>query len=72
MAMGILFGVLGGLVVVLVVVLTRRGRSTTEHAEGLRIEERARLQASQDRVSYNAWAVHNAPPNQTDAYRRRD
>ncbi|MDX2294452.1 MULTISPECIES: hypothetical protein [Streptomyces] len=56
---------------VLTVVLLRRGRSTTEHAEGLRVEEQARLQASRDRVSYNSWAVHDAPPTQTDAYRRR-
>ncbi|MFE5791868.1 hypothetical protein ACFQ8C_04735 [Streptomyces sp. NPDC056503] len=69
--MWLLFGVLGSVVVLLIVVLLRRGRSGTENAEGLRIEEQARLQASQDRVSYNAFAVHNAPPNQSDAYRRR-
>ncbi|MFD8009369.1 hypothetical protein [Streptomyces sp. NPDC058955] len=71
MAMWMLFGGLGGLIVVLLVVLLRRGRSGTENAEGLRIEEQARIQASQDRVSYNSWAMHNAPPNQSDAYRRR-
>ncbi|MEU3607786.1 hypothetical protein AB0E83_20410 [Streptomyces sp. NPDC035033] len=71
MAVWVLFGVLGGAVALLVTVLLRRGGSRTEDAEGLRIEERARLQASQDRVSYNAFAVHNAPPNQSDAYRRR-
>ncbi|MFF2774716.1 hypothetical protein ACFVU3_07395 [Streptomyces sp. NPDC058052] len=71
MALWVLFGGLGGLVAVLTVVLTRRGGSRTENAEGLRIEERARFQASQDRVSYNSWAVHNAPPNQSDAYQRR-
>ncbi|MFF9339909.1 hypothetical protein ACF1CG_09145 [Streptomyces sp. NPDC014773] len=71
MTLWVFFGVLGGLVVLLVGVLLRRGWSRTEHAEGLRIEERARVQAAQDRTSYNSWAVHNAPPNQTDAYQRR-
>ncbi|MFI8511725.1 hypothetical protein ACIGHB_11425 [Streptomyces sp. NPDC085460] len=71
MALGVLFGGLAGLIVLLTVVLTRRSGSRTENAEGLRIEERARIQAAQDRVSYNSWAVHNAPPTQSDAYQRR-
>ncbi|GGR46217.1 hypothetical protein [Streptomyces roseolus] len=69
MALMLLFGALGGAVTALIVVLLRRGRSDTETAEGLRIEERARLQASMDRVSYNSFAVHNAPPTQSDSYR---
>ncbi|MFD4372279.1 hypothetical protein [Streptomyces sp. NPDC058486] len=71
MTLWVFFGVLGGLVVLLSVVLLRRGRSGTEHAEGLRIEEQARVQAAQDRVSYNSWSMHNAPANQSDTYQRR-
>ncbi|MFB6830324.1 hypothetical protein [Streptomyces hydrogenans] len=71
MTLWVFFGVLGGLVVLLTVVLLRRGGSRTDNAEGLRIEEQARIQAAHDRVSYNARSVHNGPPNQSDSYQRR-
>ncbi|WP_030762984.1 hypothetical protein [Streptomyces griseus] len=69
----VLFGGLGGLVALMAVVLWRRdrGRNGTESFEGLRIEEQARLQAAQDRVSYHSRAVHNGPPTHSDSYQRR-
>ncbi|MEU9857625.1 hypothetical protein [Streptomyces sp. NPDC047974] len=71
MSLWVLFGVLGGLVALLTVVLVRRGGSRTDTAEGLLIEERARIQAAHDRVSYHSRSVHNAPPNQSDSHQRR-
>ncbi|MEU2549432.1 hypothetical protein ABZ618_29065 [Streptomyces roseolus] len=69
MGLLLLFGVLGGAVALLTAVLLRRGRSGTETVEGLLIEREARRQAAVDRVSYHSFAVHNAPPTQTDSYR---
>ncbi|MFF2776021.1 hypothetical protein ACFVU3_14035 [Streptomyces sp. NPDC058052] len=66
-----LFGSLGGLVVLLVILLLRRTRNPTESAEGLRIEQEARRQAQMDRVSYNARAVHNSMPTAGDSYQKR-
>jgi hypothetical protein len=52
-------------------VLPRRGHSTTENADGLLIEEARRVQAHQDRVSYNAMTVHSSSPTMSDLHRRR-
>ncbi|MEU6976990.1 hypothetical protein [Streptomyces sp. NPDC046371] len=71
MAFIVLFGVLGGLVLLLVLTLLRRSRNQTETAEGLRIEEQARAQAGRDRVSFSTTAMHNAPPTASDAHHRR-
>ncbi|MFF0223914.1 hypothetical protein [Streptomyces sp. NPDC004629] len=67
----VLFGVLGALVVLLVVVLLRRNSGRTETADGLLIEREARLQAEMDRVSFNARSVDNAAPTSSDVYHRR-
>ncbi|MYS08013.1 hypothetical protein GTW71_20355 [Streptomyces sp. SID6041] len=71
MAFVVLFGILGGLILLSIVTLLRRSRTRTESAEGLRIEEEARLQASRDRVSFSTMAMHNAPPSASDAHHRR-
>ncbi|GGR47467.1 hypothetical protein GCM10010497_58530 [Streptomyces cinereoruber] len=67
-----LFGVIFGIGALSYVVVRRRGRSRTETAEGLLQEQQARLQAHQDRVSYNSWAVHNYLPTASDSYGRRN
>ncbi|WP_338492608.1 hypothetical protein [Streptomyces sp. SJL17-4] len=68
----VLFGVLWGLVGLLVLVHARRSRrySRTEGAEGLLIEQRAREQAAEDRVTYHPLAVHDAPINYKDIHNR--
>ncbi|MFF6788460.1 hypothetical protein ACFY9C_05225 [Streptomyces filamentosus] len=66
-----LFGSLGGIGLLLVILLLRRSRSRTESADGLRIEHEARRQAQMDRISYNARAVHNSVPTASDSYRQR-
>ncbi|MEV6326652.1 hypothetical protein [Streptomyces sp. NPDC051909] len=71
MAFVVFFGVLGGLCLLLIVTLLRRNGRPTETAEGLRVEEQARIQAAQNRVSFNARSVHNAPPTAGDAHHRR-
>ncbi|WMX44531.1 hypothetical protein [Streptomyces roseicoloratus] len=65
------FGVLGGACLLLIVTLMRRNGRRTETAEGLRIEEQARIQAHEDRVSYNSLSVHSSMPTAGDAYQRR-
>ncbi|GHB09882.1 hypothetical protein GCM10010305_60950 [Streptomyces termitum] len=67
----VLFGILGAIILLLIVVLLRRGGNRTENADGLLIEQEARVQAAQDRVSYNSFAVHNSPLTQSDSYQRR-
>ncbi|MER7515457.1 hypothetical protein [Streptomyces sp. NPDC126499] len=67
----ILFGSLGGIGLLLVILVLRRSSSRTESADGLRIEHEARRQAQLDRVSYNARAVHNSLPTAGDSYQRR-
>ncbi|GAA3933107.1 hypothetical protein GCM10022244_47080 [Streptomyces gulbargensis] len=71
-ALLVMFGGFWGLVVLLTVVLTRRRRrySRTESAEGLLIEQRAREQAAQDRVTYHPLAVHDAPISYKDIHNR--
>ncbi|MFJ8295141.1 hypothetical protein ACIQ9R_04615 [Streptomyces sp. NPDC094447] len=71
MAFVVLFGILGALTLLLIVTLLRRSSNQTESAEGLRIEEQARLQASRDRVSFSTIAMHNSPPSASDAHHRR-
>ncbi|MFF5921986.1 hypothetical protein ACFY8C_27130 [Streptomyces flavochromogenes] len=71
MAFIVLFGVLGGLALLLIVTLVRRSRNQTESAEGLRIEEQARMQAGRDRVSFSTVAMHNAAPTASDVHHRR-
>ncbi|MFF4173262.1 hypothetical protein [Streptomyces sp. NPDC001744] len=66
-----LFGAVFGLGALSFVVVLRRDRRGTETAEGLLQEQQARLQAQQDRTSYNAWAVHNHLPTASDSYGRR-
>ncbi|SFE97377.1 hypothetical protein SAMN02787118_103140 [Streptomyces mirabilis] len=54
---------------VLVFVLLRRRNGNTENVDGRLIEQARRLQAHNDRVSYNAAAVHSSAPTMTDHYR---
>ncbi|MFI6422613.1 hypothetical protein ACIBG6_35105 [Streptomyces sp. NPDC050842] len=67
-----LFGVLGGIGVLLTVTLMRRGSSRTDTAEGLLQEQQALRQAQHDRVSFGAAAVHNSVPTASDTYSRRN
>ncbi|MFD3531222.1 hypothetical protein [Streptomyces sp. NPDC058664] len=71
-ALLVLFGVLGGAGALMAVTLVRRGRSRTDTAEGLLLEQQALLQARNDRVSFSTIAVHNNPLTASDAYPRRD
>ncbi|MBO1337155.1 hypothetical protein [Streptomyces sp. VRA16 Mangrove soil] len=68
--LGILFGLLAGAALFMIVILLRRGRSRTQNAEGLLIEQARRVQAGRDKGSFNALAVHNTTPTMTDEYRR--
>lgn len=67
---GVMFGVLAALALLLIAVLLRRGNSVTENADGLRIEQARRVQAQQDRVSYSATTVHSSSPVVSDVHRR--
>jgi len=69
-ALGVLLGLLVAAVAVLVLVLLRRGNGSTENVDGLLIEQARRLQAHNDKVSYNAATVHNSAPSMTDHYHR--
>ncbi|WP_328761333.1 MULTISPECIES: hypothetical protein [unclassified Streptomyces] len=71
MAFIVLFGVLGGTAMLLIITLLRRNGKQTETAEGLRIEEQARVQAALDRTSFNAMSMYNTPPTSSDAHHRR-
>jgi hypothetical protein len=71
-ALLILFGVLGGVGVLLTVTLLRRGRSRADTVEGLLQEQEALRQAKTDRVSFSAFAVHNSVPTTSDSYHRRN
>ncbi|PZH04110.1 hypothetical protein C1I97_19755 [Streptomyces sp. NTH33] len=68
---GVMFGALAALALLLIAVLLRRGNSVTENPEGLRIEQARRVQAQHDRVSYSATTVHSSSPTMSDVYRRR-
>ncbi|MGW1162205.1 hypothetical protein ACWD48_29220, partial [Streptomyces sp. NPDC002519] len=52
---GVLLGLMLTLAIALIVKLVRR--STTENVEGLLIEQARRVQAHNDRVSYNAYTM---------------
>ncbi|MFF8835046.1 hypothetical protein [Streptomyces sp. NPDC015130] len=67
----ILFGVLGGVGVLMTVTLMRRGSSRTETAEGMLAEQEALRQAQHDRASFGSSAVHNSVPTASDTYSRR-
>ncbi|MGW3248501.1 hypothetical protein [Streptomyces sp. NPDC001070] len=66
--LGIMFGLMVAIAVVLIVKLMRR--RGTENVDGLLIEQARRAQAYNDRVSYNSYAVHNSPPTMSDLYYR--
>ncbi|MEU6444620.1 hypothetical protein [Streptomyces sp. NPDC047046] len=61
---GILFGVMALLAVLLIVKVLWRPYSRTEQAEGLRLEEKARDEVRNNRSQYGSHFVHNAivPP----------
>lgn len=59
-AIAVLFGTLGLLVAVVLVVLLRRGGKVTENADGLALELERRNQARADRATYNSAAMHNS------------
>ncbi|MEV5442136.1 hypothetical protein AB0N23_06250 [Streptomyces sp. NPDC052644] len=67
----ILFGSLGGICLLLVILVLHRSRSRTESADGLLIEHEARRQAQMDRVSYNSHAVHNSMLTASDSHQQR-
>ncbi|MDX3757284.1 hypothetical protein [Streptomyces sp. AK02-04a] len=67
--LGVLFGLLVAAVLALLFVLVRRRNGNTENVDGRLIEQARRLQAHNDRVSYNAAAVHSSAPTMTDHYR---
>ncbi|MGW1254711.1 hypothetical protein ACWD5Q_05865 [Streptomyces sp. NPDC002513] len=64
---GVLLGLMLTLAIALIVKLVRR--STTENVEGLLIEQARRVQAHNDRVSYNAYTMHGSAPTMSDHYR---
>lgn len=64
-----LFGLLVAAVLVLLFVLLRRRNGSTENVDGRLIEQARRVQAYNDRVSYNARSVHSSSPTMTDHYR---
>jgi hypothetical protein len=68
--LGVLFGLMVTLAIALIVKLVRRGSSTTECAEGLLVEQARRVQAYNDRVSFNANTMHGSSPTMTDHYRQ--
>ncbi|MEF9886631.1 hypothetical protein [Streptomyces sp. P9-A4] len=70
-ALLVLFGIFGAVGAFMIVLLMRRNGAPTETAEGLLVEQQARLQAQQDRVSFAATAVHNSTPTASDTYSRR-
>ncbi|MFI8103812.1 hypothetical protein [Streptomyces sp. NPDC086023] len=69
LALGILFAIMIALAVVLIVAIMRRRTSGAETAEGLRLEQDRRVQAHNDRMSYNAMLLHGTPPTLSDSYR---
>ncbi|MFG2142926.1 hypothetical protein ACGFRG_01835 [Streptomyces sp. NPDC048696] len=62
----VFFGLLLALVVFLCVVVVRRGRSRTENADGLLIEQQRRTYARSARTTFSSFAAHNAPPSTSD------
>ncbi|MFI8770269.1 hypothetical protein ACIGN6_35900 [Streptomyces sp. NPDC053792] len=70
-ALLVLFGVLGGIGVLLTVTLLRRGGGRADTVDGIRQEQEALRQAKTDRVSFGLGA-HNSPPTASDNYVRRN
>lgn len=68
---GVMFGAFAALALLLVVVLLRRGNRATENADGLLIEQARRIQAQQERVSFDASAVYSSSPVMSDLHHRR-
>ncbi|QDO01124.1 hypothetical protein FNV65_37205 [Streptomyces sp. S1A1-8] len=66
--LGVLFGLLVAVVLVLLFVLLRRRNGSTENVDGCLIEQARQFQAYNDRVSYNAASVHSPSPTTTDHY----
>lgn len=68
---GLMFGAFAMPALLLIVVIPRRGNRATENADGLLIEQARRLQAHQDRVSFDASTVLSAGPVMSDLHHRR-
>ncbi|GAA1006596.1 hypothetical protein STXM2123_801 [Streptomyces sp. F-3] len=68
---GLMFGAFAMPALLLIVVILRRGNSATENADGLLIEQARRLQAHQDRVSFDASTALSASPIMSDLRHRR-
>ncbi|WP_344051210.1 hypothetical protein [Streptomyces thermoalcalitolerans] len=66
-----MFGAFAMPALLLIVVIPRRGNRATENADGLLIEQARRLQAHQDRVSFDASTVLSAGPVMSDLHHRR-
>ncbi|MFD9789797.1 hypothetical protein ACFWXK_02475 [Streptomyces sp. NPDC059070] len=66
--LAVFLGVLVAVVITLVWVVLRRGNGSTDHAEGLLIEEARRQQAYRDRQSFGTFAQHNMPPSMGDYF----
>ncbi|MFF0473499.1 hypothetical protein [Streptomyces sp. NPDC004284] len=67
----ILFGVLGGIGALSIVVLLRRGGGRADTVEGMLQEQEALRRAKADRVSFGLGA-HNSLPTASDGYVRRN
>ncbi|WP_369196725.1 hypothetical protein [Streptomyces djakartensis] len=67
---GMLFGGLAGIVVLLVVVLLRRGNRPTENADGLLIEQARRIHVQEQRAKITGVAVQGFLPWDSDRPRR--
>ncbi|GGY13118.1 hypothetical protein [Streptomyces xanthochromogenes] len=65
-----LLALIVGAAVFLTAALQRRANSRTQNADGLLIAQASRLLARRDRVNFNTFAIHNAPPTVSDHYRR--
>ncbi|AWL42527.1 MULTISPECIES: hypothetical protein [Streptomyces] len=69
-ALLVLFSLLGVVAVLLIVVIGRRNHAPTETAEGLLIEQEARVRAHESRGSFNSRTAHNSLPTMGDSHRR--
>ncbi|WP_199552036.1 hypothetical protein [Streptomyces sp. N35] len=67
---GLLIGGMAAIVAVLIAVVLRRN-SRTENADGLLMEQYARDQAHDDRMTYRYTnVIFEVPPNRRDPHRR--
>lgn len=69
-ALGVMFGLFAVIVVSLITVVLRRRAGVPENADGLLVEQDARLRAREQRTSCGSLTVHNSVPTMTDLYRR--